>query len=230
MTLLNVLKRNYIVAKKQSMTLVLLSLCAAASCFSSALLAQNSAQNKTYNANYFYFFNGFTIGQWGMILGDEDNWMLPVSGDAEQSAGKRLALSRAKYHTQNDALNLKWSRKKGQASFALYGPPIDLSTLENQAALTLEIKVIKRPKGYVSIGMDCGYPCRGDMKIHKMLRDFPLDEWTTLPIPINCFSNAGLDLSKINAAFMLSADQPFEVEIANIRLELLPEGAPSCAS
>lgn len=188
------------------------------------------AQNEALNPDFFYFFNGKTQGNWQIILGDEDNYMLAVTTDSAESAGKRVSLSRADYQATGDALSLKWSRKKGRASFALYGANVDLSALEDKAALTLELKVIKKPKGTISLGMDCSYPCRGEMNIHKMLRDFELDKWTTFPIPINCFKAKGLDLSKVNAPILLSADQPFEIEIANIRLELLPEGAPTCAS
>ena len=188
------------------------------------------AQNSDLNPDFFYFFNGKTQGNWQIILGDEDNYMLPVTSDNAESAGKRMSLSRADYQAAGDALNLKWSRKKGRASFALYGANVDLSALENKAALTFELKVLKKPKGTVSLGMDCGYPCRGEMNIQKMLRDFEVDKWVTFPIPINCFKAKGLDLSKVNAPILLSADQPFEIEIANIRLELLPEGAPTCAS
>ena len=188
------------------------------------------AQHTDLNPDFFYFFNGKTQGNWQIILGDEDNYMLPVTSDNGESAGKRMSLSRTDYQATGDALNLKWSRKKGRASFALYGANVDLSALENKAALTFELKVLKKPKGTVSLGMDCGYPCRGEMNIQKMLRDFEVDKWVTFPIPINCFKAKGLDLSKVNAPILLSADQPFEIEIANIRLELLPEGAPTCAS
>jgi hypothetical protein len=215
---------------KQKGCLILFSLLAACSVLLVPVHAQNNAQDKTLNPNYFYFFNGATIGNWGLILGDQDNWMLSVTGSSAESAGKQIELSRTDYKGQGDALHLKWSRKKGLGNFAIYGPPIDLSALESRAALTMEIKVKKRPKGTVSLGMDCAYPCRGEITIHNMLRKFELDEWTTFPVPINCFSANGLDVSNINAAMMLVADQPFEVEIANIRLELLPEGSPTCAS
>lgn len=191
---------------------------------------QALANEQKLNSNYFYFFNGNTVGAWSLVLGDQDNWMLPVNTPNAESEGKQIELSRTDYKDKGDALNLKWSRKKGQGNFAIYGPPVDLSALENRAALTMEIMIKRKPKGSVSLGMDCGYPCRGEITIHGMLRKLDIDKWTTFPIPINCFSANGLNVSKINAAFMLSADKPFEVQIANIRLELLPEGSPTCAS
>lgn len=194
------------------------------------LCSSVTAQQASLNANHFYFFNGQTVGGWGLTLGDQGNWVMPVQGNQAQSADKQIELSRADYQQSGDALRLKWSRNKGKGQFAIYGSPIDLSKLENSVALTMEIKIIKKPKTSVTLGMDCEYPCRGELSIHKMLREMKTDEWTLFPIPINCFSTNGADLSKINSPFMLASEGVFEIEIANIRLELLPEGAPTCAA
>lgn len=197
-----------------------------------ALLCQVSVvvQSKELNAHYFYFFDGKPIAGWGLTLGDEANWVLPVNDDVKVSAGKQIEISRADYMGSGDALNLKWSRSKGKGQFAIYGSPINLTQLENRAALTMEIKIIRKPKASVSIGMDCGYPCRGEMNIHKMLREMKTDEWIMFPIPINCFAIKGADLSKINSPILIASEGQFELQIANIRLELLPEGAPTCAT
>ena len=188
------------------------------------------AQQKALNANYFYFFDGKAVGSWGLTLGDQANWVMPVQSDSAQSADKQIEISRSDYQQNGDALRLKWSRNKGKGQFAIYGAPIDLSNLEDKAALAMEIKIIKKPKTSVTIGMDCGYPCRGELNIHKMLRGMNTDEWILFPIPINCFSTNGADLSKVNSPIILASDGVFEIEIANIRLELLPEGAPTCAA
>jgi beta-glucosidase len=193
-------------------------------------LVSVAVQSKELNANYFYFFDGKPIGGWGLTLGDEANWVLPVNGDVMVSAGKQIEFSRADYKGSGDAIHLKWSRAKGKGQFAIYGSPINLIQLENRAALTMEIKIIKKPKASVSIGMDCGYPCRGEVNIHKMLREMKTDEWIMFPIPINCFAVKGADLSKVNSPILIASEGQFELQIANIRLELLPEGAPTCAT
>jgi hypothetical protein len=187
-------------------------------------------QAKELNANYFYFFDGKPVGGWGLTLGDQGNWVLAVTDTSMNSADKQVAISRADYKSNGDAINLKWSRSKGKGQFAIYGSPIDLSKLENKVALTMEIKIIKKPKTSVTIGMDCGYPCRGELNIHQMLRDMKTDEWILFPIPLNCFSTKGADLSKVNSPFMIASEGQLELQIANIRLELLPEGAPTCAT
>jgi hypothetical protein len=188
------------------------------------------SQDQALNPHYFYFMNGAAIGGWGLTLGDKENWVMQVQADVADSADKQIKLSRADYQQSGDALNLTWSRSKGKGQFALYGAPIDISQLENTAALTMEVKVIKKPKSTVSIGMDCGYPCRGEMNIQKMFRGLDIGKWTTFPIPLNCFSTRGADLTKINSPIIIASDDQFELQIANIRLELLPAGTPTCAN
>jgi hypothetical protein len=199
-------------------------------CFSLLVIPISWSQDQTYNPNYFYFINGSALGGWGLTLGDKGNWVMPVQADVADSADKQITLMRADYQQSGDALHLKWSRSKGKGQFAMYGAPIDISKLENTAALTMEVKVIKKPKSTVSIAMDCGYPCRGEMNIQKMFRGLDIGKWTTFPIPLNCFSTRGADLSKINSPIIIASDDQFELQIANIRLELLPEGTPTCAN
>ena len=196
----------------------------------SAGAASAVAEQESLNPNYFYFFNGKTVGNWGLTLGDQGNWAMPVQQNQQESADKQLEISRADYQQKDDAINLKWSRAKGTGQFAIFGAPIDLSQLENVAALTMEIKLIKKPKAGVTLAMDCGYPCRGEISIHKMLREMKTNQWTLFPIPINCFSTKGADLSKIVSPILLASEAPLEIQIANVRLELLPEGAPTCAT
>src|SRR5690606_11529352 len=133
------------------------------------------------------------------------------------------------FQDTGDALQLTWSsRKKGQGSFGIYGGPIDLSAVKDAASLTIDMKVEVRPDKDVSIGMDCGYPCRAAIPARKILREFPVGEWFSLPIPLNCFKGDEFDLSKINGPFTISTEGKLTVTITNIRLERLAEGETGC--
>ena len=79
------------------------------------------------------------------------------------------------------------------------------------------------------VGIDCGYPCRADLVINKMIRSMPKGEWFSLPLPLNCFNSDNFDLSKVAAPFTISTEGKFTVSVINIRLEKLPEGDKGCA-
>ncbi len=107
---------------------------------------QEVNQSAKVNTDMVYFYHGKTYGTWGLSLGDNDNWMLPVTGLNATSAADQLTMSPATYKKADDAINLKWSRKKGKGQFAIYGSAIDLTNIEHRAALTMEIKVLNKPK------------------------------------------------------------------------------------
>jgi hypothetical protein len=112
---------------------------------------------------------------------------------------------------------------------AIYGSPIDLSNFENQGALVIDVKVLVKPDKDVTIGMDCGYPCGGKLHVRPNLADLKKDQWSSLPIPLNCFTKEGMDLKKTNGPFTISTNGKLSLEITNIRLQKLAEGDKGCA-
>jgi Galactose-binding domain-like len=106
---------------------------------------------------------------------------------------------------------------------------LDLSAFEHDVALVIDLKVDVMPDKGVTIGMDCGYPCRSELQVRKNITKLSKGEWSSLPIPLNCFSQAGADLKKINGPFVMSTDGKLTVEIANVRLQKLAEGDKGCA-
>jgi hypothetical protein len=193
-----------------------------------SISAQCFAQS--YNPKIHYFMKGETIGGRGFQLGDPSDWSVGLEGKNGQSASGKLTVSPENYEAENDALKLVWNKKNNSASITLYGPEVDLSSVKDLVALSVDIKVDKRPTSKVNIVMDCGYPCRAEVRIDKQLRKMKTGEWTTFPVPLNCFESDNFDLTKINGPFSLSTAGKLEVSIANIRMLALPEGELGCAA
>jgi hypothetical protein len=180
------------------------------------------------NPNHFYLVKGALVGERGMQVGDPSNWSVGLSNREGQSKTGKISVAPANFNGEGDAIQLTWSRKKGQANFGIYGSPIDLSAYKDAASLTIDLKVDVRPSANVTIGMDCGYPCGAKVPVRSMLKEFPAGEWFSLPIPLNCFKGDEFDLSKINGPFTMSTEGKLTVTIANIRLERLGEGEKGC--
>lgn len=183
-----------------------------------------------YNPKIHYFMKGEAIGGRGFSLGDPDNWSLGLQGKSGQSASGKLSVSPESYEAENDALKLVWNKKNNSATLALYGPEIDLSSVKDLVALSVDLKLDRRPTANVTIGMDCGYPCRAEVRIDKQLRKMKTGEWSTFPIPLNCFDGDKFDLAKINGPFFITTGGRLELSIANIRMLALPEGEKGCAA
>jgi hypothetical protein len=90
------------------------------------------------------------------------------------------------------------------------------------------MRVDVKPDKDVKIGLDCGYPCRAELSVNRMIKKMPKGEWFSLPLPLNCFKSDNFDLSKINGPFSISTDGKFTVSITNIRLEKLDENDKGC--
>ncbi|ABD82811.1 putative glycoside hydrolase [Saccharophagus degradans] len=201
--------------------------------FACTFLCSSLAVANSLDPTFVYFTDGKVVGARGISVGDSKNWSVPVVDLTAKSESGKLIISPTTYKRENDALRAEFTKKKTQASLAIYGPEIDLAALEDKVALSLWVKVDKISSSPVHLGMDCGWPCRAEIDIRKNLRKFPRKEWFNFAIPLNCLSNFGsgesFDLSKINGPFVLSTEGRLDISIADIRLGLLPEGDPGCA-
>ena len=187
------------------------------------------AQN-TLNPNYFYLVKGELIER-SISLGDPTNWSTMIQGREGESAGGKIKVTPTDFKASGDAIQLTWAaRKKVQGNLGLYGSPIDLSKFKDAASLTIDMRVDVKPNKDVKIGLDCGYPCRAELSINKMIKSMPKGEWFSLPLPLNCFQSDNFDLSKIVGPFSIATDGKFTVSITNIRLEKLPENDKGCAT
>ena len=111
---------------------------------------------------------------------------------------------------------------------ALYGSPINLSAVRDQATLVFDLKLDRKPTQDVTISMDCEWPCRGGFNATKILSKFPKGEWRYFSLPLNCIRGDKFDLSKINGVFLMSTEGALELSLANIRIERLAEGEKGC--
>lgn len=183
------------------------------------------------NPNFVYMSEGKAVSGWGIQLGDPESWSTPVDASRKgKSASGKLSIEPIDFQATGDALKLSWSPRKAiKGVFSIYGTAIDLSKFENQGAIVFDMKMDMKPDKDVTFGMDCGYPCRSEMHVSAMLKDLKKDEWTTFPIPLNCFTKEGLDIKKINGPVVISTDGRLGLTITNVRLQKLPEGEKGCA-
>src|SRR5690606_6876663 len=131
------------------------------------------------NPDYFYFVNGELPGSRSILLGDPGKWAMPINGLSGKSASGKIRVEPEKFQTQNDALNISWSKKNMKGELGIYGQPINIAAYKDVAALTFDIKVKTRPKESVMVGMDCGFPCRAEYEIGMLLRKLKKNTWTS---------------------------------------------------
>ena len=213
--------------KIKHIKIYLFSLFSAGFYISSALAADPASPNP----NFVYIQNGQPVTGWGLQLGDPDNWSKPVdSTRKDKSAAGKVSIEPIDFNATGDALKIVWRPNKNfKGVLAISGAPIDISKFEHEGALVFDIRMDMKPDKDVTIGMGCAYPCRGEMHVGSILKDLKKDEWTSLPIPLNCFTKEGLDIKKVDSPFVISTEGKLGISINNVRLQKLPEGEKGCA-
>lgn len=201
------------------------------SCLTLQTSHAEDAAKPNINPKVMYIYEGQAVSGWSFRLGDPDDWSKSVdSTRIAKSASEKISIEPTDKVGKGDALKISWSSKKNHKGvIALYGSALDLSKFKDEAAIALDIRLDTKPDKDVTLGMDCGYPCRTEIHIAKSLKDLKKGEWTTLPIPLNCFIKEGFDITKVNAPFVMSTEGKLGISIADVRLLRLPEGEKGCA-
>jgi beta-glucosidase len=94
--------------------------------------------------------------------------------------------------------------------------------------VTFDYRVDSPPTAKVTVGIECGPGCRGDLSIDTQLKQAPAGEWRQLKMPLHCFQSKGAELRNVTAPFVLTTAGKLELGIANVRLESGLNDATSC--
>lgn len=176
-----------------------------------------------------YFISGKTVAPWQWAVGNDKNYYIGLSPTLTgKTADGVLKVTQGQLDTGTNTLMANWNGK-GEGSLFLSSNTIDLSAYEHKVAIVADYKIHYKPRRLnLSVALDCGYPCRGEIPIGKQFKNKPKGEWFTFPIPLNCFSAAGADLTKVSTVYQLHTAQKLSIEVNNVRLVLLPDNEPGC--
>lgn len=178
-----------------------------------------------------YLLEGKVVSGWTAITGDPEKWWSPLTELKGESGSGKLVVEPGEFKSPGDAVKLTWAaRKNVHAQFSLGGNPIDIKSLENAAALVISMRVLNLPDKPVNIAMRCGDKCEAKVDVSSNFKKLKKGEWIAFPIALNCFSQAGVDLTKVATPFEISTEGKLSVEIATIRLEKLGPDEKGCVA
>jgi hypothetical protein len=63
--------------------------------------------------------------------------------------------------------------------------------------------------------------------VTNLFRNLEPEQPTTIRIPLSCFTDAGLDATKVDTPFLVYTEQPFDATFADIRWEPGAATSPS---
>ncbi|MCF6193483.1 MAG: hypothetical protein L3J46_04025 [Kangiellaceae bacterium] len=216
--------KNLLVSRKTKMKCVLAFIVVS---FSTAIYSEQAI---SYSPLSHYFMDGKLVGSWQWIVGNKSNYYVPVDGVTGKTEDSKLSVTSAEHQGKKTAIKAIWEGGLERSSLYLQRiAMIDLEEVKDQVAISAEYLIEKKDGDLrMAFLQDCKYPCRAEIDISKHFKSKALNKWFTFPIPLNCFTNGGLDAKKIVSPFMLSTSSKLTLRIANVRLILLPKGEKGC--
>ncbi|WP_158968922.1 putative glycoside hydrolase [Paraglaciecola sp. L3A3] len=188
-----------------------------------------------------YIINGKAVPNWVAYVGNSLNYFVSLENGKARTERKNLIVTPIKEKGEIKVLNLKWAGKQvknewggnilGDTFFSLGKNIIDISSVEDIAALSFDIKVLRSPNDNVMLSMGCEYSnkCSGKFPIKNILKNLEKDTWQQLPIPLNCFNkDNNFNFTKVTNILSIATQGKLEIQIKNIQLVGLPEGSKGC--
>ena len=156
---------------------------------------------------------------WQLYLGSSSNWMVPVHGPETTSHKSKVVTVRTIDNVATaDAIQAEWKGGLGQVYWQQSDPQDYRALAEQGGALSMVIRIDKKPKKSVDLKMDCGYPCAGSLNMTKLFKAVPKDTWFRISLKLSCFEEAGANLGNILAPLVVATTGSFKLSISEVRL------------
>ena len=156
---------------------------------------------------------------WQLYLGSSSNWMVPVQGPETTSFKSKVVTVRTIDNVATaDAIQAEWKGGLGQVYWQQSDPQDYRALAEQGGALSMVIRIDKKPKKSVDLKMDCGYPCAGSLNMTKLFKAVPKDTWFRISLKLSCFKEAGANMGNILAPLVVATSGSFKLSISEVRL------------
>lgn len=167
-------------------------------------------------------FDGSVSPPWRIALRDATaGALVDASGQIARTSGPAaMTITPTDRKIQGDARRISWPGESDDAFLMLSDEPVDLRSLrERGAAIAFDIRLESEPPHPVTLAMECGESCVGEVPLAEDLAALPTRQWQSVHVNLACLESAGADLSKIFSVFTISADGPVELSLADIHIK-----------
>ena len=168
-------------------------------------------------------FSGTEFTSWQLYLGSSSNWMVWfVPPETTTHKSKVVTVRTIDNVATADAVQAEWKGGLGQIYWQQSDPQDYRKMAEEGGALSMVIRIDKRPRKSVDVKMDCGYPCAGSLNMTKLFKAVPEDTWFRISLKLSCFEEAGANLGNILAPLVVATKGDFEMSFSSVELLTQP--------
>ncbi|WP_432990117.1 Hsp70 family protein [Dactylosporangium sp. CA-233914] len=176
--------------------------------------ASSVAASRVATPDTLVMFNGTTNASYQLFAGSADNgWLGQAPGPDTATAGSSVTI-----RLGGSGLRGQWTGK-GPAQVYFQAPhPVDVRAYGGAGtALVVDLTMHSRPADRTLIAVHCGYPCATQVEATELLRALPVEQRSTIRIPLSCFVVNGLDLTKVDTFFLVETGGQLDASFFDIR-------------
>lgn len=164
-------------------------------------------------------FSSAGVTPWQLYLGSSSNWMVWFEAPETTTYKNKVVTVRAIDNVATwDAIQAEWKGGLGQVYWQRSDPQDYRELAAQGGALSVVLRVDRKPKKSVDLKMDCGYPCAGTLNMTKLFKTVPEDTWFRISLKLSCFEEAGANLGNILAPLVVATTGSFKLSISDVRL------------
>lgn len=199
-----------------------------------------AAQANSNDPNVNYIVAGNSVAPWELSLNFGKTILENKAGETIRGS---LVAEPATRNAEDDAIRFTWTPKgvenewgaddTGVQTITLINrmAHVDISSVVDQAALTMDVRVIKAPNKLVTITLEAewDWKTRAGVPLKSTLRNVPKKEWISIPIPLRCFlkDKEDFDFSKLTG-IQLQTGGKMQLEISDLRLTAIRADQVNC--
>jgi len=180
-----------------------------------------------------WMFVSREMSNYQFLLTEQGSDPVVVNGNREISAkDENLLILAVDKVAQEDARRLSWKGLRPAKVALAAKNPLDLSQyVEQRSALSFSMKVDQAPKGKVTLSMECAGACQRSLELTDTLASADIGEYADYKIDLGCFVDAGVNLNKLEKAFVIHSTGALDLVISDIKVvpNIVPGGSITCS-
>ena len=176
------------------------------------------------------YFQNRPVAPWELYLEVEGEAAIAASTGRVVSPGPQpLVVRGVDRRRQEDARAVEWPGGLAGRVFLQAVGPVDISREANgNMVLAFEVAVDTPPSGPVRLAMGCGDDCAAEIDLTGTLKNLTPGEWHPLLVPLSCFADGGVDMSRIDTPFSMATDGRLALRFSDVRLATVDEEGIVC--
>ncbi len=173
------------------------------------------------NQSSVVFNEGQTYLPWILYLTEDKQTVTEVNGFITTSENEKVVAKLADKNRQGDSIRVYWS-----AAASAYFEAFEAVNLTSKSVtLHLQAKIKSQPTSKVELQFECEESCKESFTMNPVLSKWESDTWNDISLPLSCFTEKDIDLSKAKRLTLFS-EGDLDITIHSLRFEKQGNSSP----